>query len=111
VAAECHSRFGFGFQRKLAVAFDGGRKLPRQGHHGELDSTGACINVCGEVIRTTRLDDADSALEALCVTPLGDQRLQLVRQLTAAANSCTVTPPFESRCTLGLKSPGPEACP
>jgi hypothetical protein len=24
VAAECHSRFGFGFQRKLTVAFDGG---------------------------------------------------------------------------------------
>ena len=24
VATECHSRFGFGFQRKLTVAFDGG---------------------------------------------------------------------------------------
>jgi hypothetical protein len=31
------------------------------------------------------VNDAHSAIEALCASPAGDQRLQLVRQLTAAA--------------------------
>jgi hypothetical protein len=173
-----------------------------------INYAGGCIKVCGEIIRTTRLDDADSAAEAMCVSPQSNPRLQLVRQLTAtalncimssghadctgvstegvfqtcdqscasgdassfalctaaldclnnggmfdvrkgscrvrpgncherpltntklglnfeptgssggnaqcssaAANPCTVVPPGETRCTLGVKSPGPEACP
>ena len=32
-----------------------------------------------------------SALEALCVSPKGDQRLQLARQLTAAALNCVIS--------------------
>jgi hypothetical protein len=47
------------------------------------------MTICGEKIRTTRLDDADSATEALCVN--GGQSLQLVRQLTAAALNCIIS--------------------
>jgi hypothetical protein len=43
------------------------------------------VNVCGVAITNTDYDDAHSALEALCISPQGDTRLQLVRQLTAAA--------------------------
>jgi hypothetical protein len=43
------------------------------------------ISVCGVEITNTNYDDAHSALEALCISPQGDLRLQLVRQLTAAA--------------------------
>ena len=43
------------------------------------------ISVCGVELTNTNDDDAHSAIEALCISPLGDQRLQLARQLTAAA--------------------------
>jgi hypothetical protein len=43
------------------------------------------ISVCGVVLTNTNYDDAHSAIEALCISPKGNQRLQLVRQLTAAA--------------------------
>jgi len=49
-----------------------------------LDQVGG-VTVCGIEITNTEVDDAHSALEALCISPKGDQRLQLVRQLTAAA--------------------------
>lgn len=44
--------------------------------------------ICGEVINNTILNSVTSALEALCVSPLGDQRLQLGRQLTAMSLNC-----------------------
>jgi hypothetical protein len=49
------------------------------------------LNVCGEKITTTKLNDAASALEALCVAVKGDQTLQLARQLTAAALNCAIS--------------------
>jgi hypothetical protein len=49
-----------------------------------LDQAGG-IDVCGVHLDNTNVDDSHSALEALCISPKGDQRLQLVRQLTAAA--------------------------
>jgi len=49
------------------------------------------LNVCGEKITTTKLNDAASALEALCVAVQGNQELQLARQLTAAALNCAVS--------------------
>jgi hypothetical protein len=49
-----------------------------------LDLVGG-ITVCGIELTNTDYDDSHSALEALCISPKGDQRLQLVRQLTAAA--------------------------
>lgn len=43
--------------------------------------------VCGHSLENVGIGDARSALEAMCVAPHGDQRLQLIRQLTAAALS------------------------
>jgi hypothetical protein len=49
------------------------------------------LQVCGENIISTKVDDAASALEAVCVSVQGNQRLQLARQLTAAALNCAVS--------------------
>ena len=54
------------------------------GQYGKLE-------ICGENIVNTQLDDAASALESMCVSPEGDQRLQLVRQLTAASLNCILS--------------------
>src|SRR5262249_4930022 len=43
------------------------------------------LTVCGFTISDVGVDDAHSAIEALCVTPQGDQQLQLIRQLVTAA--------------------------
>lgn len=54
---------------------------------GILTNAGG-ITVCGISFTNTSVNSAHSALEAICVSPQGDQRLQLVRQLlTAALNS------------------------
>src|SRR5262249_39703233 len=45
------------------------------------------LTICGQTISDTAVNDAHSALEAICESPQGDQRLQLVRQLMAAALS------------------------
>jgi hypothetical protein len=55
------------------------------------------ISVCGVELTNVDDDDAHSALEALCLSPKGDQRLQLVRQLTAAA----LTMALEGGATFG----------
>jgi hypothetical protein len=55
-----------------------------------IDNVG-CLNVCGERISNTDLNNDDSAIEALCVSPQGTQLLQLARQLTATALNCIVT--------------------
>ncbi|HET9481316.1 MAG TPA: hypothetical protein VFP98_06120, partial [Candidatus Polarisedimenticolia bacterium] len=49
------------------------------------------LSICGETIDVTIVNDDASALEALCVPVKGDQRLQLARQLTAAALNCVVS--------------------
>jgi hypothetical protein len=56
-----------------------------------MDEVGGCIEICGEVITTTEVGDAESALEAICVSPRGNQRLQLARQLTAMALNCIIS--------------------
>jgi hypothetical protein len=43
------------------------------------------LNVCGHLITDVDVNHGHSALEAMCVSPGGDQRLQLARQLMAAA--------------------------
>jgi len=49
--------------------------------------------VCGKKITDVAVNDAHSALEALCISPQGNQRLQLFRQLlTAALNDAAGTP-------------------
>src|SRR6185436_7946289 len=54
-------------------------------------SAGGCLQVCGEVIKNVTVASADSALESICVSPRGDSRLQLARQLTSMALNCVVS--------------------
>jgi hypothetical protein len=58
-------------------------------HHPVLTqtvvTTAGDLTVCGEPITNVAIDDAHSALEAMCVSIGGDQRLQLARQLMAAS--------------------------
>jgi hypothetical protein len=61
------------------------------------------LNICGENIVNTQLNDAASALESMCVSPQGDQRLQLVRQLTAASLNCILS--TGSADCLGVDGP------
>lgn len=49
------------------------------------------IMVCGKFLNSTALADLASAEEALCVSPRGDKKLQLARQLTAAALNCVIS--------------------
>ena len=57
-----------------------------------IDLGGGSLQICGECINSTvPINNAASAIEAMCVSPQGDQRLQLVRQLTAGALNCIVS--------------------
>jgi len=64
-----------------------------------IDALGGCIEICGEVIKNTAVNNADSAVEAMAVSPQGNQRLQLVRQLTAAALNCIMSNPGSTDCS------------
>jgi hypothetical protein len=55
-----------------------------------LDAVGG-VTVCGQPIFTTVLETRTSAVEGMCVSPKGDQKLQLARQLTAAALNCVMS--------------------
>ncbi len=52
---------------------------------------GGFIPICGELICNTLVDDASSAVEAICVRVQGQQTRQLARQLTAARLNCIVS--------------------
>jgi hypothetical protein len=54
-----------------------------------IDAAGGSILVCGETLTNTDLNDAMSALEALCGQ--GGGITQLTSQLTAAALNCVIT--------------------
>jgi hypothetical protein len=54
---------------------------------------GGSLSICGVTIDTTA-----EALQAICVSPKGDSRLQLARQLTSAALNCGITD-AASMCT------------
>jgi hypothetical protein len=56
-----------------------------------IAAAGGSLTVCGETITSTKVADDESALEAICVSPSGAIRLQLVRQLTAAALNCVMS--------------------
>ncbi len=56
-----------------------------------IAAAGGCLAVCGKEITNTDLDDANSAVEAMCVSPRGDVQLQLVSQLTAATLNCVMS--------------------
>jgi hypothetical protein len=57
-----------------------------------IDAAGGSLDVCGTTITNTDLGSDQSAIEAICVAVKGELELQLVRQLTAAALNCAVTP-------------------
>jgi hypothetical protein len=65
-------------------------------------ANGAWPVICGTEISNTDVGSVNSALEAICVSPKGNQVLQLARQLTAAALNCIVT---------NSQDPNGEACP
>ena len=54
-----------------------------------LDQAGG-LTICGTYLDNTDAGNQHSALEALCVAPRGEQRLQLGRQLTAAYLNCQI---------------------
>src|SRR5262249_26781120 len=73
------------------------------GNHPNVTSqvitlAGGCLNVCGEKIKDVATNDADSAVEAICVSPQGEQRLQLARQLTSMALNCVISD-FTGTCS------------
>lgn len=49
------------------------------------------LEICGKFIDGTSIAIAGSALEAMCLSPRGDQRLQLARQLTATSLNCVMS--------------------
>jgi hypothetical protein len=51
-----------------------------------------------------------SALEAICVSPKGDSRLQLARQLTAAALNCGITTSTGTPGLCAANQPGATPC-
>ncbi len=60
---------------------------------------GGSLEICGETLTDTDLNHNHSAEEALCVSIKAEPRLQLARQLTAAALNCIVS-----------GNPGPANC-
>jgi hypothetical protein len=56
-----------------------------------LDTFGGTLEICGRIIDNTDVGNVNSALEAICVSPKGDSRLQLARQLTSAALNCALS--------------------
>jgi hypothetical protein len=55
-----------------------------------LDQAGG-VMVCGQLVDTTAILRQDSAVEGICVSPSGEEKLQLARQLTAAALNCVIS--------------------
>ena len=64
-----------------------------------IDWAGGSLDVCGIAITNTLAGNANSALEAMCISVEGEQRLQLIRQLTAAALNCAVSGGGPGDCT------------
>jgi hypothetical protein len=60
-----------------------------------LAAFGGTLDICGVTI-----DTSDEALQAICVSPKGDQRLQLARQLTSAALNCAITAATPESCSI-----------
>ncbi len=67
-----------------------GRRQGRNITQEVIDAVGF-LSVCGEMIDATSVGEGDSAIEAICVSPAGNKRLQLARHLTAAALNCAMS--------------------
>ncbi|HZP40874.1 MAG TPA: hypothetical protein VFD84_05115 [Candidatus Binatia bacterium] len=55
------------------------------GNHPDITQSLLPVTACGITFDDTTVGSATSALEGLCVSPHGDQQLQLIRQLLTAA--------------------------
>jgi len=64
-----------------------------------IDWAGGSLDVCGTTITNTDAGNANSAVEAMCISVEGEPRLQLIRQLTAAALNCAVSGGGPGDCT------------
>jgi hypothetical protein len=56
-----------------------------------INECDSCLDICGEIITNTGSNNANSAIEAICVSPASDNRLQLARQLTVASLNCCLS--------------------
>ncbi len=56
-----------------------------------IDAAGGCVEICGEKINATDTDNADSALEGLCVSPKSDPKIKVYRMLITTALNCIVS--------------------
>jgi uncharacterized repeat protein (TIGR01451 family) len=56
-----------------------------------IDAAGGSLSICGTTIDNTNVGNEFSALEAMCVSPQGNQLLQLARQLTAMSLNCVIS--------------------
>ena len=70
---------------------------PNPAHPGQLV-------VCGQDITNTLLGDHESAVEAICVRVQGHLRLQLARQLTAAALNCILSGSDDTCVNLSIET-------
>ncbi len=70
----------------------GGEEKPRSQNITQalIDFAGG-LSICGESIINTDVDDAASAIEAICKHVAGKIERQLARQLTAAALNCVIS--------------------
>jgi hypothetical protein len=64
------------------------------------------LTICGQTITNTEVGHVHSALEAICVSPKGDDRLQLGRQLSATALNCILSRSDDSTCPGGGQTGG-----
>jgi cysteine-rich repeat protein len=68
------------------------------------------LEICGAIIDNVNVGSAHSALEAICVSPKGDSRLQLARQLAVAALNCGITNSTDSDVCTGAGESGAAPC-
>jgi hypothetical protein len=75
-----------------------------------LANFGGSLEICGATINNTLVGSPNSAVEAICVSPKGDSRLQLARQLTAAALNCGITNSTDPTTCTGLGESSTDPC-
>ena len=84
----CRSSGFYGTHARANPAKPGSKNITQ----AIINAGGGSLNVCGECINATvPVNNAASAVEALCVSPQGTIVLQNVRQLTALALNCIIT--------------------
>jgi len=75
-----------------------------------LANFGGALTICGATIDNTNEGNANSALEAICVSPKGDSRLQLARQLMAAALNCGISNSTDTDICTGAGESAANPC-